>query len=191
MKTPLEYLPTTTSEWRSLLKVIKLEKELYVWDPFAGLSTTLRDELPTEMVFYSNDLNPAAICDTHLDATQPDYYTNFVVAHGDQGILITSMPFAFADLIAPMLIQELRTMLICLHVGPNFLSDGPSPRHSFLQQICKIRKIHIIHGNERNKSGHRGQWLIVCPENKPLRDYIQQETLNQSALVSWGMTTEI
>jgi hypothetical protein len=191
LKTPLEYLPTTQSEWRSLLHAIQLDKASYVWDPFAGNATTLRDELPQHMLFFSNDLNLAAVVDTHLDATLPTYYKNFILDHGTEGILITSMPFALSDLIVPMLMKELRNMLICLHVGPNFVSDGPQPRHVYLQQLFSTRETLVIHGNKRNTSGHRGQWLIICPKNQKLEKFVSSDTIQNSSTVHYSLTSEL
>jgi hypothetical protein len=167
---PLEYLKTTIAEYKALMELIKIPEKNYIWDPFGGDATALREIFSSIQPIYTNDINAAAMADTHSDATKWAYYETFLANQADSGVLITSPPFSLLDVILPMLIDKMPSqMLLCFHVGPNYLSDGPLPRHQYLQNMLQSvntnhRDLHVIHGMPRNNSGHRGQWLILFPD---------------------------
>jgi hypothetical protein len=167
-KLPLEFLQTSDAEYGALFEFVALNISTYVWDPFSGDSSTLRRSVPAEQIIYTNDFNVAAVADTHCDATKWEYYAEFLQKHTNTGIIVTSPPFSLLDVVIPMLTHKMpEDMLLCFHVGPHYMSDGPLPRHTYLQKIIESGKeLHVIHGMARNKSGHRGQWLIVFPHNK-------------------------
>ena len=146
----------------------------------------LESAVPNNAQIYTNDINVSRVSDTHLDATHFDYYHTFVLNHGVNGIIVTSMPFSLSDVVIPMLATEMADMLICLHVGPNFISDGPLPRHTYMQKLFRQERIHVIHGTSRNYSGHRGQWLIIFPKNSAKTDHLSALTKSSMGNVTFS-----
>ncbi len=163
-----------------------LQSGFYVWDPFSGNKHGLESAVPNNTQIHTNDINVSSVSDTHLDATEFDYYHTFLLNHGFNGIIVTSMPFSFCDVVIPMLASEFSNMLICLHVGPNFISDGPLPRHTYMLKLFRHGRIHVIHGTSRNYSGHRGQWLIIFPVNSDKTNYLSALTRSSMGNVTYS-----
>jgi hypothetical protein len=186
IKQPFEYLETTENEWDVLFQSIVVPEGHYVWDPFAGNKYGLENAVPAGTRVYTNDINPAAVADTHFDATRLKYYETFTLNNGRNGLLVTSMPFSLSDVIIPMLVSELHGIAICVHVGPNFISDAPLPRHVYMQKLFQQERVHIIHGTNRNASGHRGQWVLIVPKGSDVKNYLSALTRSTLGKVTYS-----
>ena len=98
------------------------------------------------------------------------------------------MPFALTDVVLPMLIKEFPHIRMCIHVDPNFMSDGPLPRHQYMQKLFQHDRTHVVHGTTRNSSGHRAQWLIILPRNDDKVNFLSPITQTTMGTMTYSTT---
>ena len=119
---------------------------------FANSREGLTEATPSDHAVYTNDVNPAAMVDTHCDALQPTYINDFLSQHGIKGLVVTSPPYSIVDLCIPMLVKKLCHQPQFYHLGYSYLLNVPLPIHQFLERLGKEGRLHIVTGLPRNKT---------------------------------------
>ena len=140
-----------------------------VLDPFAGTNTTATTLEPYGLTVVTNDSNPDTRVQHHRNGLDSESYTG-VMAPRASTIVITSPWYAVLDLAVPLLAQLFQ--VICVHVPPHYLTNGPAPRYLWLQKLLDADRARFLRIPHRNPSGHHCLWLIIAIDSQMLRKII-------------------
>ena len=149
---------------------LKLKKGL---DPFAGtrtIPTTFKRQF--DVLLQSNDVNGMFPCNFKLDGINPQSYT--VDKLGRFDYVITSIPFAFADIAVPLLISKFEAAFF--HLPSWYCFQGSRFRHDFLKKLVLERRIIVLNVNTtRNQEfGRYAIWLCVFRTRDLAHKYLKR-----------------
>jgi len=147
---PLDFYSTPAWMTRALLRRLTFRPS-YVLEPCAGqgaIADVLRQQ-PNVLHVETNDLDPSTPCDSHEDASRPEYWLSLTQrTHNRPDVAITNLPFNQADAIVPLAVQSVRLFATILRLSwleptngrQEFLRCAPPdklivlPRHDFKGQ---------------------------------------------------------
>jgi hypothetical protein len=179
---------TDNEEVQSLIKCLKMDKlkSKLGLDPFAGTRAIPQGFAKEGVKLYTNDLNPLFPAHFHLDALNPSSYVPGKLCRFDY--VVTSIPFAFADIAVPLLMLSYEA--IFLHLPSWYLFQGSRFRHEYLKDLVLQRRIITLNVNKtRNKQfGKFAIWVCIFKTRDLAHTYLTNvnQFFEQSLSVYFG-----
>jgi hypothetical protein len=163
---------TDPGEIESLVKHLNinwLKRKIGV-DPFAGTRQIPQIFKREGIDLVTNEINKLFPASFHYDAVNPASYVESKLGRFDYAV--TSIPFAFADLVIPLL--TLAFEAVFLHLPSWYLFQGSRFRHQRLVELVSQRRIIILHVNpERNiQFGKYAVWVCIFAKRELAHKYL-------------------
>jgi hypothetical protein len=156
---------TLPSELADLLHHVDFSTCGHVLDPWSGtgsIAAALR--LQGVPLVISNDLNPQAPAEHHLNALYPSSYDVWA-SQADQagsrvGAIVTSPHWAYLDLALPLAVEHAEEVA-CVHVPPNYIHDAPPRRREYLKNLMRNNRLCMLQCRHPGAVGKHCLWLII------------------------------
>ena len=160
-----------TSALLSHLRADHLTTKLGV-DPCAGkrnIARVFKQQLKQKL--FTNDINSLFPAHYHFDALSPASYTRDKLGRFD--FVITSIPFAFADILIPLF--ELVFEAVFLHIPSWYAFQGSPFRKQWLTKLIAERRIIVLNINDKRNSGFGkfAVWLCVFRDQQIASKYLR------------------
>ena len=128
-------------------------------DPCAGkrnIARMFKQQLKQKL--FTNDINSLFPAHYHYDALNPASYTPEKL--GRFNFVITSIPFAFADILIPMF--ELVYEAIFLHLPTWYVFQGSPYRKQWLRKLIDDRRVIVLNINDKRNTGFGKYAVWLC-----------------------------
>jgi hypothetical protein len=164
---------TDRGEVGALVPYLRLDtlKSKQGLDPFAGTRTIPRVMSMFGVKMITNELNPMFPAHYHHDALNPASYRPNKLGKFDY--VVTSVPFAFADIAIPLLASAFEALF--LHAPSWYIFQGSRARHAWLKSLVPERRSVVLHVNEERNTefGKYAVWVCIFRSRDIARLYLK------------------
>ena len=160
-----------TSALLSYLRMDHLAKKVGL-DPCAGkrnIARVFRQKCKQKL--FTNDINSLFPAHYHYDALDPASYATNKLGRFD--FIVTSIPFAFADILIPLF--ELAYEASFLHIPSWYAFQGSPFRKQWLTQLIQERRVIVLNINDKRNSGFGkfAVWLCIFRSKEIASNYLR------------------
>jgi hypothetical protein len=167
------YVPTAVAEVEALLEAVDFSGCSSFMDPFAGAGTIATVLQRQGFHVVQNDIDPRWQHATRADALQPFFYDYAAVQ-----VIITSPPFEFLDLAAPLMAEKAQVAL-CLHVPGHWLTNPRVPRQHWLSGLQDQGRLKVLLGLPRGPMHQRCAWVVIGRDSQMLNQIVSSQNILQ------------
>jgi hypothetical protein len=141
-------------------------------DPCAGkrnIARVFRKQCKQKL--FTNDINALFPAHYHYNALDPASYT--VDKLGRFDFVITSIPFAFSDILVPLF--ELTFEASFLHVPSWYAFQGSPFRKQWLKTLIEDQRVILLHVNNTRNAGFGkfAVWLCIFKNKETASKYLR------------------